>query len=149
LLAWLDVLSNLIEYFEQVVSFQNTKSKECQKLSKTLEVPFKTPEFATDGISTIWQAMKDKAMQMSNFHTEQANFIKAGPIADLTRLRGEIKSHLSELDQEGSRGRKKVGKWMDKFVFHSCSENADVVSRMIMLKVWGNGFQLPRRILRV
>ena len=53
LLAWLNVLSNLIEYFEQLESYQNAKSKECQKISKTLEVPFKTPEFATDGIATI------------------------------------------------------------------------------------------------
>src|SRR5271170_5871149 len=115
--AWLNVLSNLIEYFEQLESYQNAKAKECQKISKTLEVPFKTPEFATDGISTIWQAMKDKAMQMSNFHTEEANLIKAGLIADLTRLRGDLKTHLNDLNKEGLRGSKKVEKWMDKFVF--------------------------------
>jgi len=107
----------LIEYFEQLESYQNAKAKECQKLSKTLEVPFKTPEFATDGIATIWQATKDKANQMSNFHTEEANLIKAGPIADLARLRGELKGHLNDLDKEGVQGSKKVGKWMDKFVF--------------------------------
>lgn len=107
----------MTEYFERLESFQNTKSKECQKLSKSLEVPFKTPEFATDGIAKIWQGMKDKAMQMSNFHTEEANLIKAGPIADLRRLRGDLKSHLSDLDKEGLRGSKKVGEWMEKFVF--------------------------------
>src|SRR5271170_8432367 len=126
--AWLNVLSNLIEYFEQLESYQNAKAKECQKLSKSLEVPFKTPEFATDGIATIWQAMKDKANQMSNFHTEEANLIKAGPIADLARLRGELKGHLKDLDKEGVQGSKKVGKWMDKFVSSVtpfCSQNVN------------------------
>jgi hypothetical protein len=115
-LAWRGVISNLIEYFEQLESYQKTKSKECTKLSKTLEVPFKTPEFAPDGIVTIWQAAKDKATQMANFHSEEANLLKAGPIADLTRLRGDLKKHLSDLDKDGLQGSKKVGKKLDKFV---------------------------------
>jgi hypothetical protein len=110
------VIANLIDYFEQLESYQKSKSKECTKLSKTLEVPFKTPEFATDGIATIWQALRDKAIQMAQFHNEEANLIKAGPIADLTRLRGDLKKHLSDLDKEGLQGAKKVGKKMDKFV---------------------------------
>src|SRR5271169_4262681 len=93
--AWRSVIGNLIEYFEQLESYQKSKSKECTKLSKTLEVPFKTPEFAADGIATIWQALRDKATQMAQFHNEEANLIKAGPIADLTRLRGDLKKHLS------------------------------------------------------
>ena len=90
---------------------EKTQSKEYQKLSKTLEVPFKTPEFAQDGISLIWQGMRDKAMQLSQYHNEEA-----GIISDLTRLRGDIKKHLTDLDKEGREGSKKVGKKMDKFV---------------------------------
>ena len=126
LLAWQNVLSNLIEYFEQLESYQKAKSKECQKLSKTLEIPFTTPEFAIDGIAVIWQAMRDKAIQMSNFHTEEANLIKAGPIAELIRLREDLKKHLSDLDKEGLQGSKKVGKWMDKFVSSVCLQSADI-----------------------
>jgi hypothetical protein len=95
---------------------QKTQSKEFLKLSKTLEVPFKTPEFAPDGIATIWQGMRDKAVQMSNFHNEEAGLIKTGVIAELTRLRGDIKKHLADLDKEGVQESKKVGKKMDKFV---------------------------------
>ena len=149
MLAWRDVIGNLIEYFEQLESYQKTKSKECQKLSRALEVPFKTPEFATDGIATIWQAMRDKAIQMSNFHIEEANLIKAGPIAELTRLRGDLKNHLYDLDKEGLQGSKRVGKWMDKFVSPSVRKVLTFFSRVITLKVWGNGFLLRRRILRV
>jgi len=95
---------------------QKTLSKEYAKLSKTLEVPFKTAEFAPDGIATIWQAMRDKTMQLSQFHSEEAGFTKAGVVADLSRLRGDIKKHLQDLDKEGIQGSKKVGKRMDKFV---------------------------------
>ena len=95
---------------------EKTQSKEYAKLSKTLEVPFKTAEFAPDGIAMIWQGMRDKALQLSTFHNEEAGVIKAGIIADLTRLRGDIKKHLSDLDKEGVQGSKKVGKKMDKFV---------------------------------
>src|SRR5271170_3596844 len=95
--AWRGVIGNLIEYFEQVESMHKTQSKEFTKLSKTLEVPFKTPEFAPDGIATIWQSMRDKTVQMSNFHNEEASLMKAGIIADLTRIRGDIKKHLSDL----------------------------------------------------
>lgn len=64
----------------------------------------------------IWQGMRDKALQLSQYHNEEAGIIKAGIIADLTRLRGDIKKHLSDLDKEGREGSKKVGKKMDKFV---------------------------------
>jgi hypothetical protein len=97
---------------------QKTQSKEFLKLSKTLEVPFKNPEFAPDGIATIWTGLRDKAVQMSNFHNEEAGVLKAGVISDLTRLRGDIKKHLSDLDKEGVQGSKKVGKKMDKFVHY-------------------------------
>jgi hypothetical protein len=110
------VLANLIEYFEQLESMQRTQAKESTKLSKIPEVPFKAPEFAADGITTIWQGMRDKAVQMANFHTEQATFMKAGVITDLTRLRDDIKSHLNDLRKEGLQGSKKVSKQMDKFV---------------------------------
>jgi hypothetical protein len=116
----------LIEYFEQLESYQKTKSKECTKLSKTLEVPFKTAEFAPDGIAMIWQGIKDKSIQMSNFHNEEANLIKGGPIADLTRLRGDLKKHLNDLEKEGIQGSKKVGKRMDKFVFHPKASEVDI-----------------------
>jgi len=95
---------------------QKTQSKEFTKLSKTLDVPFKTPDFAPDGIATIWQGMRDKAVQMSNFHHEQGNLIKSGIVADLTRLRNDIKKHLNDLNKEGVKGSKKVEKQMDKFV---------------------------------
>lgn len=95
---------------------ERSQAKEYQKLSKTLEVPFKTPEFATDGIATIWQGMRDKATQMSTFYSEQAGLIKAGVLSDLTRLKGDIKKHLQDLDKEGVQGSKKVGKKLDKFV---------------------------------
>src|SRR5437762_3236384 len=95
---------------------QKTQCKEFTKLSKTLEVPFKTPEFTTDGIASIWQGMRDKATQMANFHNEQANLIKGGTIADLTRIRKDLKQHLGDLEKEGIQGSKKVGKKMDKFV---------------------------------
>ena len=101
--------------------------KEFTKLSKTLEVPFKTPEFAPDGIATIWQAMRDKASQLATFHNEEANMIKAGTIADLTRLRADLKKHLSDLEKEGVQGSKKVGKRMDKFVLQLSYVCADVV----------------------
>jgi hypothetical protein len=81
-----------------------------------LEVPFKSGEFAVDGIATIWQGMRDKMTQLSNFYTEEGNIIKAGVIADLTRVKGDIKKHLSDLDKEGIQGSKKLGKRMDKFV---------------------------------
>jgi len=64
----------------------------------------------------IWQGMRDKAVQLSQYHNEEAGVIKAGIIADLTRLRGDIKKHLNDLDKEGREGSKKVGKKMDKFV---------------------------------
>lgn len=113
--TWRHVIGNLIEYFEYRESMLKTQSKEYTKLSKTLEVPFKTPEFAQDGIAAIWQGMRDKGMQMSTFYEEEAKALKAGVIADLTRLRGDIKKHLSDLDKEGREGSKKVGKRLDKF----------------------------------
>ena len=125
--AWRSVIGNLIEYFEQLESIQKTQCKEFTKLSKTLEVPFKTPEFAPDGIAMIWQGMRDKASQLANFHNEEANLIKAGPIADLTRLRGDLKKHLSDIEKEGVQGSKKVGKRMDKFVSLPKVVRADVV----------------------
>lgn len=64
----------------------------------------------------IWQGMRDKALQLSSFHNEEAGQIKAGILSDLTRLRGDIKKHLTDLDKEGVQGSKKVGKRMDKFV---------------------------------
>lgn len=64
----------------------------------------------------IWQGMRDKAVQLSQYHNEEAGVIKAGIIADLTRLRGDVKKHLNDLDKEGREGSKKVGKKMDKFV---------------------------------
>ena len=106
----------MTEYFERIESIEKSQAKEYQKLSKSLEVPFKTPEFATDGIATIWQGMRDKATQMSTFYNEQAGLIKAGILSDLTRLRGDIKKHLQDLDKEGVQGSKKVGKKLDKFV---------------------------------
>lgn len=115
--AWRHVIGNLIEYFEQIESMHKTQSKEYAKLSKTLQVPFKTAEFAVDGVTTIWQAMRDKAVQMSTFYQEEADILKAGIIAELTRLRADIKKHLGDLDKEGVQGSKKVGKRMDKFVF--------------------------------
>jgi hypothetical protein len=99
---------------------RKVQAKEYTKLAKTLEVPFKTPEFATDGIATIWQGMRDKATQMAQFYTEQASILKAGTITDLVRLREDIKKHLKDLDT-GIQGSKKVGKRMDKFVFPSLS----------------------------
>ena len=93
-----------------------SQSKEFAKLAGKLEVPFKTPEFANDGICIVWQGMRDKATQMSTFYQEEANILKAGVIAELTRLRGDIKKHLTDLDKEGVQGSKKVGKRMDKFV---------------------------------
>jgi len=125
--AWRSVIGNLIEYFEQLESIQKTQCKEFTKLSKTLEVPFKTPEFAPDGIAMIWQGMRDKASQLANFHNEEANLIKAGPIPDLTRLRGDLKKHLSDIEKEGVQGSKKVGKRMDKFVSLPKVVRADVV----------------------
>ena len=95
---------------------EKSQAKEYQKLSKTLEVPFKTPEFATDGIATIWQAMRDKAIQMSTFYNEQAGILKAGVITDLNRMKADIKKDLQSLDKEGIQGSKKVGKKMEKFV---------------------------------
>lgn len=127
LLAWRSVIGNLIEYFEQLESIQKNQYKEFTKLSKTLEVPFKTPEFTPDGIATIWQAMRDKATLLANFHNEEANLIKAGPIADLTRLRADLKKHLNDLEKEGVQGSKKVGKRMDKFVLRLSFVWADVV----------------------
>ena len=112
------MIGNLVEYFEQAESMRKTQSKEYTKLAKTLEVPFKTPEFASDGIATIWQGLRDKATQLATFHQEQAGLIKAGTITELTRLREDIKKHLKDLDKEGVQGSKKVGKRMDKFVKH-------------------------------
>jgi hypothetical protein len=114
--AWCHVIGNLLEYFEQVESMNKSQSKEFAKLAGKLEVPFKTPEFANNGICTVWQGMRDKATQMSTFYQEEANILKAGVITELTRLRGDIKKHLSDLDKEGVQGSKKVGKRMDKFV---------------------------------
>ena len=110
-------------------------------MSKTLEVPFKTPEFAPDGIATIWQAMRDKAVQMATFHNEEANLIKAGAITDLTRLRSEIKTHLTDLDKEVVQTSKKVDKQMEKFVFAFTPRNCPINCRVIKPKHWGNGFQ--------
>jgi hypothetical protein len=127
---------------------QKTQSKEFLKLSKTLEVPFKNPEFAPDGIATIWTGLRDKAVQMSNFHNEEAGVLKAGVISDLTRLRGDIKKHLSDLDKEGVQGSKKVGKKMDKFVRHfSISILQHSNCRAIPLNLWGNGSLSPKQIL--
>jgi len=110
------VVANLLEYFEQLESFHKQKAKEYAKLSKTPEVPFKSPEFAQDGISLIWRAIRDKNSQLANFHTEEAQFLKAGTIADLGRLRSDLKKHLSDLEKEGTKGSRKVEKKMDKFV---------------------------------
>ena len=114
--AWRGVLGNLLEYFEQLESFHKQKAKEYAKLSKTPEVPFKNPEFAPDGIALIWQAIRDKNLQLSNFHTEEAQILKAGTITDLGRLRSDLKKHLSDLEKEGVKGSRKVEKKMDKFV---------------------------------
>ena len=114
--AWRGVLGNLLEYFEQLESFHKQKAKEYAKLSKTPEVPFKTPDFAPDGIALIWQAIRDKNLQLSNFHTEEAQILKAGTIAELGRLRSDLKKHLSDLEKEGVKGSRKVEKKMDKFV---------------------------------
>src|SRR5271170_5187964 len=95
---------------------QKSKSKDFVKLAKIPEVPFKNQEFAGDGIATVWQAMRDKATQMSNFHAEEAKLLETGPIAELTRLKGDLKKHLQDLDKEGLQGSKKVGKKLDKFV---------------------------------
>ena len=95
---------------------QRIKAKEFTKLSKIPEIPFKEGEFAPDGISTIWIGLRDKATQTAEFHSEQANLIKTGAIADLTRLRTDIKKHLADLHKEGIKGSKKVEKRMDKFV---------------------------------
>ena len=134
------------------------QSKEYTKLAKTLEVPFKTPEFANDGIATIWQGLRDKATQLATFHQEQAGLVKAGTITELTRLREDIKKHLKDLDKEGVQGSKKVGKKMDKFVtppplpfpqtlFLGILESTDC--RVILHSRWASGFQLRRRIQRV
>ena len=114
--AWRGVLGNLLEYFEQLESFHKQKAKEYAKLSKMPEVPFKTPDFAPDGIALIWQAIRDKNLQLSNFHTEEAQILKAGTIAELGRLRSDLKKHLSDLEKEGVKGSRKVEKKMDKFV---------------------------------
>jgi len=113
--TWRHTIGNLIEYFEQIESMNKTSSKEFLKLSKTLEVPFKTNDFAVDGISSVWLAMRDKAVQMSTFHQEEANIMKAGIISELTRLRADIKKHLSDLDKGGVQGSKALEKRMSKF----------------------------------
>ena len=107
------------DYFEQVESMHKGHAKEYTKLSKIPDIPFKTPEFAPDGIATIWQAMRDKTVQLANFHNEQATSLKTGILADLARMRNDLRKHLSDLDKEGVQGSKKVGKRMDKFVI-SC-----------------------------
>jgi hypothetical protein len=115
-IAWRGIIGNLVEYFEQLESFHKQKSKEYTKLAKTPEVPFKSPEFAPDGIALIYQAIRDKNLQLANYHTEEATLLKAGTIADLTRLRADLKKHLGDLEKEGVKGSKKVEKKMDKFV---------------------------------
>jgi hypothetical protein len=114
--AWRGVLANLITYFEQRESMQRDQAKEQIKLSKTLDVPFKNAEMSPDGISLLWQGMRDKAIEAANFHIDQANIIKAGIIQDLTRLRADLKKHLADLEKEGVKGSRKVEKRMDKFV---------------------------------
>jgi hypothetical protein len=114
--AWRGVIGNLLEYFEQLESFHKQKSKEYTKLSKTPEVPFKTPEFAPNGIALIYQALRDKNLQLANYHAEEATLLKAGTIADLGRLRADLKKHLGDLEKEGIKGSRKVEKKMDKFV---------------------------------
>jgi len=99
-----------------------TQSKEFTKLSKTLEVPFKTSDFAPDGVGIIWQGLGDKANQMSAFHGEQANIMKDGVLRDLNQLREDIKDHLKEV-KEGQNGSKKVGKDIDKFVLSFYGNN--------------------------
>ena len=98
---------------------QKAHSKEFSKLSRTLEVPFKVPftssDLAPDGIATIWRGMRDKAVQMSTFHHEEANLINVGIVTDLSRLRDDIKNHLKDIDK-GLQGSKKVEKNMDQFV---------------------------------
>ena len=140
---------------------RKTQSKEFTKVAKTLEVPFKTPEFANDGIATIWQGMKDKALQMATFHQEQASVLKAGTITELTRLREDIKKHLKDIDKEGVQGSKKVGKRMDKFVNSPLSLSPHkhpalgfrfsfaLIGRVTRPNPWGNGFLLQRQIPRV
>jgi hypothetical protein len=95
---------------------QKAQAKEFTKLSKTLEVPFKNAELAPDGLTVIWQAMRDKTAQMATFYTEESSLTKAGPITNLIRLKGDIKKHLQDLDKEGVQGSKKLNKRMDKFV---------------------------------
>lgn len=114
--AWRSVIGNLLEYFEQLESLHKSQSKEFSKLSKTLEVPFKTPEFAPDGIAMVWQAMRDKATQLATFHSEEASLMKNGVIEELARLKGDLKKHLNDLNKEGVQESKKVSKRMDKFV---------------------------------
>jgi hypothetical protein len=114
--AWRDIVGNLLEYFEQLESFHKQKSKEYTKLSKTPEVPFKNPESAPDGIALIYQAIRDKNLQLANYHAEEAPLLKAGTIADLGRLRADLKKHLGDLEKEGVKGSRKVEKKMDKFV---------------------------------
>jgi hypothetical protein len=118
--AWRHVIGNLIKYFEQHESMQKAQSKEFSKLSRMLEVPFKvpftSPDFAPDGIALIWQGMRDKAVQMSTFHNEEANLINVAIVTDLSRLSDDIKNHLKDIDNNGLQGSKKVGKNMDQFV---------------------------------
>jgi hypothetical protein len=141
-LAWRHVVDNLIEYFQYSESMQASQSKEFTKLSKTLEVPFKGPDFAPDGIAVIWQGLRDKSNQMSSFYGEQASSMKNGVLRDLHRLRDDIKEHLKEL-KEGQHGSKKVGKDIDKFVLSSVTIVND---RVTLRRILESGFPSLRRI---
>ena len=140
LLACRNVIGNLVGYFEQLESYQKTKSKECQKLSRTLEVTFKTPGFATDGSAKRsgkpWETTMvelttpHKAFQMSNFHAEYANRFNS-----ITR--GILKSiSLILINKDYKEVKRSENRW-DKFV--SPSVGAKVLTfccRVIELKIW-------------
>ena len=126
---------------------QKTLAKEYGKLSKSLEVPFKSGEFAADGLAAIWQGMRNKNSELAQLYTEESHLIKTGVLANLNRLKGDIKKHLHDLNKEGIQGSKKVDKRMGKFVNPVSRNKGAHFVRAMWLKLWANGFLLPKPTL--
>jgi len=105
---------------------QKTQTKEFARMSHLLGLPLETPGFAPDGIMSIWLGLRDRAVLLSEFHSEEARTTKSRIIEELGELRQTIKTLLGDTNKEFATGFEQIVKGMEKF-----SEQAQLLGKWI------------------
>jgi hypothetical protein len=109
--AWKHMCGYLENYLKEVAKQEKSKSKEQDKILKTLSSPLREGhhfDTALGGISGLFENLRANTQAQSNLHTETEKNITGQVLPILERLHAEIKNKSKELSGGAGKGSKAV-----------------------------------------